>query len=47
MQGYLRPEIGDSYIFFIIKDNKGTRVYKILPATDDNVTLIEKVISAR
>jgi hypothetical protein len=43
--GYLRPKVGDSYVFFIIKSNAGLKVYKVLPATDENVTLTKKLIS--
>jgi hypothetical protein len=37
--------VGDSYIFFITRSDAKPNVFKLLPATDDNVALVKKLIS--
>jgi len=43
--GGITLETGGSYIFFIIKEHAGLNLFKVLPATDDNVALVKKLIS--
>jgi len=45
VKGGIMLKAGDSYIFFLIDERTDEKLFKVLPATDENISLVKKLIS--